>query len=130
MRPPEPVTMAMGITCRLTRALSRSSALAQRRQHERLVRADPVVDVLQDLARTALRAPIGVPEQRGAVRQVDPHVAGAALARGADLDVVARDLAAQVGRLAQREADVAAAANVEGLPIPVLGIGELTVDEV
>src|SRR3954468_16075580 len=49
---------------------------------------------------------------------------------GFDGHLVAADLGAQRGQLAEREAHVDAAADVVDLPVPALGVVELALDEV
>ncbi len=70
------------------------------------------------------------PCRRRAVGQVDAHVAGALLVRLLDGHLVAGQLAAQLGRLGERQAHVAAAADVDGGAGPVTGPHELVVDQV
>jgi hypothetical protein len=92
--------------------------------------ADPHEDVGEYLPRVATRGPVRPRAQRAAVRQVDPHVAGARPRVGSERDVVARELAAQLRGLAQRQAALRAAADVDDRARPVLGAGELLVDEI
>src|SRR5215204_3491410 len=68
--------------------------------------------------------------QARAVAQVDRYVAGTVLGLGADRRLVAGQLAAERGRLQQREAALTAAADVRGDPAPAFGVAELAVDEV
>ncbi len=65
-----------------------------------------------------------------AVAQVDRHVAGAGLGDDPDRHLVAGQLAAERGRLQQREAALAAAADVGGDAAPALRVAELLVDQV
>ena len=76
------------------------------------------------------RAPRRALEQAPAVRRVERHVARARVGDRLDRDLVAGQLAAQVGRLAQRQRAGDAAADVERLPVPALGVGELLEHEV
>src|SRR5437764_3538207 len=122
IRPPDPVTIATGDAMRRLRRL-------ESRAHGVLVRTDPLEDVGEDLACGAARAPVGQLEQAAAVGDVERDVAGALLGQAADLDAVAGDLGAQVGRLAQRERDLAAAACVGDHARPLVRGRELRDDE-
>ena len=73
IRPPEPVTMAMGV-----------HSVRSRRS---VVVVDPGEDVGEDVARRALRSPVGVLEERRAVREVDRHVARARLRHRAEVEL-------------------------------------------
>ncbi len=87
------------------------------------------MDVAEDRPRIALRAPVGEPEQLGAVRDVDGDVPGADLIGRRHLDLGARDLGAERRRLLEGQAAAPATADVGGHAIPMLGIAELTIDQ-
>src|SRR4051794_28684288 len=122
MSPPEPVTMASGM-----RVLCPS--LSERGDNRRLVVADPGVDVFEDLARGALRPPVRAGEQSPAVRNVQGYVSGPFVSGRLDGDLVAGNFGTQSGQLAQREADLGSAADVDDLAVPAVGVGELALDQ-
>src|SRR3954449_5378939 len=122
MRPPEPVTMAVGM--REVR-LGGESGL-----DELFVRGDPGVDVAEDVLRRAPRAPLGVREERPAVADVATDVARPGCAVGCDLDLAARDLAAERRGLLQRQATRSPAAGVQGQTGPPVARQQLLLDEV
>ncbi len=93
------------------------------------MRVDPGQRVGEDRARVAARAPVGEAEEAGAVGQVDPQVSGPVGAGGGDRDLVAGQLAAEVGRFAQREAAVPAPADVADEAVPAGRIRELLGDQ-
>src|SRR4051812_26374762 len=104
MSPPDPVTIA---------ALKVVLLSPERRSDRGLIGSYPFEDVGEDLPGVAPRAPVRVSVQPFAIRDVDAQVAGPCLAGGPDRDLVAGELAAQSGGLEQRQARLAAAADVE-----------------
>ena len=87
------------------------------------------MDVSEDLPWVALRSPVGEPEQRGAVRDVDGDIPGAVLIGRLHIDPGAGDLGAERRRLSQREAATPAATDVGGHAVPTLRITELAIDQ-
>src|SRR3954447_10495903 len=121
MRPPEPVTIATGMG---------SPKSGDRVSHRALVGADPAECVLEDLPRVASRAPVAELTEVRAVRNVQGHVAGPFARVGLHIDAVARDVSTQLGRLEQRQADLAPAAGVDGGAVPAVRVLELVDDQV
>src|SRR4051812_40836000 len=70
----------------------------------------PASDVLEDLRGGSLRPPVRHSVQPPAVGHVERHVAGPVLAGRRDRDLVFRELAAERGRLGQRERHLTPAA--------------------
>ncbi len=97
----------------------------------RLVRRDPVVDVGEHLLGAAARPPLVQAEELRAVGKVyrarRPARVSATGSIGTSLPV---RRAADLGRLQQREAALAAAADVDGAPVPGVGIEQLALDQV
>src|SRR4051794_20828584 len=122
--PPAPVTIAIGIRTRLT-----TPGSAQRCLHLSLVRHDPLQRVGEDGPGVALRAPVRHAVQPRAVGQVDAQIPRPLGLAVDDLDPAAGQLAAQLGGLPQREADVAPTADVDRAAVPGGALAELFVDE-
>ena len=84
----------------------------------------------EHLLGAAPRAPLVQAEELRAIGKVYGHVAGARLGDRLDRNLVAGQLAADLGRLQQREAALAAAADVDRAPVPALGVEQLALDQV
>src|SRR4051812_44950978 len=103
MRPPDPVTMAMGMercTIALPGCHSRPSAGVASPQHSAYLPAvlgDPAQEIGQYGLRPAARPPLRVREQPRAVGQIDRNVTGASLRLWPDGDPTPGELAAQRG---------------------------------
>ncbi len=100
------------------------------RLQQPLVGDDPFVDVGEDLLPCTRWPPLGQLVQPGAVGDVHRDVAGAGGRDRFDRAPFPGDLLAQRGRLEQREAAVAAAADVRDYTVPPIWCGELLVDQV
>src|SRR6478752_3902116 len=105
IRPPEPVTIATGIGLGPFR---RWGVDFQRLGDPLLVDRDPIVDVRQHLLGAAAWTPLVEPEELPAVGKVYGNIAGAGLCHRLDRHLVAGQSPADLGRLAQREAALAA----------------------
>src|SRR5436305_943698 len=81
INPPEPVTIAVGI--------ARSDWWLARPPHVRLVGADPLVDIGQDLPGAPVRAPVRALIQARAIGEVDRDIARPSLSHRSDVDCVA-----------------------------------------
>ena len=93
-----------------------------------VVRGDPAEESAHGPA--AARPPVRVREQPRAVGDVDRNVAGRVPRRlGPTGTALPGELAAQLGRLEQREAALAAAADVDRRAGPVLGTSQLLLDQ-
>src|SRR3954471_15948107 len=127
IRPPAPVMIATGMR---SVAPSGLGIDLKRLGNALLVGGNPVVDVGQHLLGAAPRSPLVQAEESRAVRQVYRHVPLARLLHRRDRHLVAGQPPADLGRLAQREAALAAAADVHRTPVPGVGIEQLALDQV
>src|SRR3954447_25624982 len=109
IRPPAPVMIA---TAMRSAAPSSSGVDFKRLGDPLLVGGDPLVDVAQHLLGAAPRPPLIQAEESRAVGQVYRDVALARLLHRRDRHLVAGQPLADLRRLAQREAALAAAADV------------------
>src|SRR3954470_5728164 len=127
IRPPAPVMIATGMR---SVAPSGLGIDLKRLGNALLVGGNPVVDVGQHLLGAAPRSPLVQAEESRAVGQVYRDVPLARLLHRRDRHLVAGQPLADRGRLAQREAALAATADVHSAPVPVLGVEQLTLDQV
>src|SRR3954451_19565722 len=127
IRPPAPVMIATGMR---SVAPSSSGVDFQRLGDALLVGGDPLVDVGQHLLGAAPRPPLVQAEEPRAVGQVYRDISLARLLHRRDRHLVAGELPADRGRLAQRKAALVAAADVHRAPVPGAGIEQLPLDQV
>lgn len=93
------------------------------------MRADPRIDVREDRAGVVAVPPVRQRVKARAVREIERDVARARLRRGLDRDRAPRDLGAQRARLAQRQAALAPAADIDRDARPVVGVQQLALDQ-
>src|SRR5436305_2691403 len=127
IRPPPPVVIASGMR---SVAPSSSNVDVQGLGDALLVGGDPIVDVAQHLLGAALRPPLVQAEDSLAVGQVYRDVPLAGLLHRRDRHLVAGEALADLGGLTQREAALAATADVHRAPVPRLGLEQLALDQV
>src|SRR3954451_5777658 len=127
IRPPAPVMIATGIRLLLP---SRWGIDVESLGDSLLVGDDPLVDVAQPLLGTALGSPLVQAVKPRAVGQIYRDVALARLLHRGDRHLVAGQSLTDRGRLAQREAALATAADVHGAAVPGFGVKQLALDQV
>src|SRR6187399_2380772 len=123
-RPPEPVTIASGISVHPCRRVE-----PERLGQAGLVRGGPPVDIGERPAGVSARAPFRALEEPGAVRDEDGDVIPPGLRYPLDRDLVAGQLPADLCRLEQREAVVPAAPDVAHEARPATRVAELLVHQ-
>src|ERR1700709_549604 len=128
IRPPAPVMIATRIRARSPPPAGGAAGVGCRGD-PRSIRGYPLVDVGKHLPDAAPGPPLVQAEDLRAVGKVYGHVAGPGLDDRRHRHLVAGQLAADRGRLPQREAALATAADVDGAPAPGLPVEQLALDQ-